>query len=76
VRDEGFGLPHLSTAQLFEPFFTTRPLATGLGLTAAALTVRALKGWMYVEHGTPRGTSVHVLIPRAGAHATPPPART
>jgi signal transduction histidine kinase len=47
---------------VFEPFFTTRS-QTGLGLTSVAMTVRALKGWLYVNGAERDGTSVNVLLP-------------
>jgi len=35
VQDDGAGVPQANRAQLFEPFFTTRPGGTGLGLYVA-----------------------------------------
>ena len=74
VRDEGPGVPDHNQTRLFTPFFTTRPLGTGLGLTSVAVSVRALKGWLYVESARSSGASVHVLLPRwkSAAPAAPP----
>jgi signal transduction histidine kinase len=75
VRDEGTGVPDHIRTQLFEPFFTTKPLGTGIGLTSVAMTVRALKGWLYVESTATVGTNAHVVLPRwSGSRATRPPA--
>ena len=74
VRDEGGGVPDHIQTRLLEPYFTTKPLGTGLGLTSVAMTVRALKGWLYVESTATVGTNVHVVLPRwAGNRPTPPP---
>jgi signal transduction histidine kinase len=60
-----------------EPFFTTRHGAVGLGLASVAATVRALKGWSYVERHQPAGRTVHVLLPLyAGHHDTDAHLRT
>jgi C4-dicarboxylate-specific signal transduction histidine kinase len=63
MRDQGPGFAADVKTRLFEPFFTTKRFGTGLGLTSVVVTVRALKGWLYVENGRPSGTSVHVLLP-------------
>jgi signal transduction histidine kinase len=77
VRDEGRALTDDVNAAVFAPFFTTKTLGTGLGLTSVAVTVRALEGWLYVETLETFGTSVHVLLPLypgAGRPAPPGPA--
>jgi signal transduction histidine kinase len=73
VWDEGTGISHRARAQLFEPFFTTRALGSGLGLTSVAVTVRELSGWLYVESDKWSGTIVHVMLPRFGTRSAPPP---
>jgi signal transduction histidine kinase len=71
VRDEGHGVTHAEPAQLFEPFFSTRPLGTGLGLTSVAIAVRELGGWLYIDGDPGGGAVVHVLLPRYGRRAQP-----
>jgi signal transduction histidine kinase len=63
VRDEGQGIADATRQRIFEPFFSTDVLGIGLGLTSVAVTVRALKGWLYVESVDNSGTAVHVLLP-------------
>jgi two-component system cell cycle sensor histidine kinase/response regulator CckA len=63
VRDDGAGIAKEARPRLFEPFFTTRDLGTGLGLTSVAVTVRALRGWLYVDGPEDAGTTIHVLLP-------------
>jgi signal transduction histidine kinase len=74
VRDQGAGLTEDAKVRLFEPFFTTSHLGTGLGLTSVAVTVRALKGWLFLESAEPAGTSVHVILPLYTEPAGTPPA--
>ena len=63
MRDEGSGMSDAVKSDVFEPFFTTKTTGTGLGLTSVAVTVRALRGWLYIETQEGVGTSVHVLLP-------------
>lgn len=44
VTDDGPGVPENIQAQLFEPFFTTRPQGTGLGLSVAKAVAAAHGG--------------------------------
>lgn len=44
VRDHGPGIPPQIRAQLFQPFFTTKPTGTGLGLVLARDAVTAERG--------------------------------
>jgi signal transduction histidine kinase len=50
-------------AESFEPFLTTKRAGGTLGLASVAATVRALKGWLYVERHGQTGRTVHVLLP-------------
>lgn len=44
VSDDGPGVPEDIRAQLFEPFFTTRPQGTGLGLSVVKAVAAAHNG--------------------------------
>ncbi|MCP5093015.1 MAG: PAS domain-containing sensor histidine kinase, partial [Gammaproteobacteria bacterium] len=44
VSDDGPGIPSDVKAQLFQPFFTTRPQGTGLGLSVAKAVATAHGG--------------------------------
>jgi signal transduction histidine kinase len=63
VGDTGPGIPVLLHARVFEPFYTTRKDATGLGLSVIALTVNRLNGQVQIESKPGRGTRVHVDLP-------------
>jgi signal transduction histidine kinase len=49
VEDDGPGIPDGVRARVFQPFFTTRPQGTGLGLTTAREAARDLGGDLVLE---------------------------
>ena len=82
VGDRGSGLDETQREHLFEPYFTTKPGASGLGLATAHSIVRKHGGWVDVRSRPGRGTTVEVLLPAiaaagesAGAGASPAPSR-
>ncbi len=63
VRDTGVGIDRGDLPKLFEPFFTTRPSGTGLGLSTSQALVRQHGGAISVESELGKGTVVTILIP-------------
>jgi signal transduction histidine kinase len=63
VSDTGVGIPAEDRAKLFEPFFTTRPEGTGLGLSVSYGIVRAHGGRIDVESVPGRGSTFTVTLP-------------
>ncbi len=62
VTDTGHGLFGDARTRAFDPFFSTRDGAPGLGLTSVAMIVRNFQGWLHIE--TDRsGTSIHLHFP-------------
>jgi two-component system sensor histidine kinase HydH len=53
-------------ARVFEPFFTTRPSGTGLGLALVRQSLRSMGGSAELCR-TPRGVCVSLVLPAAGA---------
>jgi two-component system sensor histidine kinase FlrB len=49
VLDNGPGIPAPLLEQIKEPFFTTRPQGTGLGLSVAQVVAKAHKGQFFIE---------------------------
>jgi signal transduction histidine kinase len=62
-RDDGVGIEETDRASIFEAFFTTKSLGTGLGLTNARKVVELHRGAIEVESEVGRGTKVTVLLP-------------
>jgi signal transduction histidine kinase len=63
VRDTGIGIDRADLPNLFEPFFTTRPSGTGLGLSTSQALLRQHGGAISVESELGKGTVVTILIP-------------
>jgi PAS domain S-box-containing protein len=59
IRDEGFGLPE--TANLFVPFFTTKPGGSGIGLVLSRQIAEAHGGSVSLIDG--RGCEARVRLP-------------
>lgn len=69
IADDGPGVPPEARARLFEPFFTTRPGGTGLGLAVSQSIVRSHGGEIVVDGGPGQGAIFRVLIPVSPASA-------
>jgi two-component system sensor histidine kinase PilS (NtrC family) len=68
VRDEGGGIPAEVTDRLFEPFTTTKPGGSGLGLAVVHRAIEAHGGVILVDSDR-RGTRFTVLLPAAPDHS-------
>ena len=62
VTDTGVGIAAQDRAKLFEPFFTTRPEGTGLGLSVSYAIARAHGGHIDVESSPGEGTTFTVVL--------------
>jgi signal transduction histidine kinase len=71
VIDNGVGMSPSVRARAFEPFFTTREGATGLGLSMVAERVRKAGGEIVLESEQGLGTTVRLFIPLAPALEAP-----
>jgi PAS domain S-box-containing protein len=66
VRDTGAGIGAEHVPHLFEPFYTTRPKGTGLGLFVAHGIVQRHGGSIEVESTPGQGTVFRLTLPAAG----------
>jgi signal transduction histidine kinase len=66
VRDDGRGVPEDVRSRIFEPFVTSKPGGTGLGLCIAAGIMARHGGRLTVEASSDKGTTVAVWIPADG----------
>ena len=65
IHNTGSYIPPDVRAQLFVPFFTTRPSGTGLGLPIARQVVVAAGGRIDVESDPVEGTTFTIELPRS-----------
>jgi signal transduction histidine kinase/CheY-like chemotaxis protein len=80
VSDTGVGIPKEIQAQIFEPFFSTKPAAkgTGLGLSICSNIVKGHGGFINVSSKQGEGASFMVYLPAqrtsaADGDPVPPP---
>lgn len=66
VRDTGPGIPPDEHDRVFEPFYTTRPGGSGLGLSIVRRLVTDLEGELELESEPGRGTRFVVTLPAGG----------
>jgi signal transduction histidine kinase len=65
VVDHGPGISEEAKAQLFEPFYTTKPQGTGLGLAIARAIVEAHRGEIRVRSSEGGGARIEVDLEAA-----------
>jgi signal transduction histidine kinase/Tfp pilus assembly protein PilF len=66
VEDSGPPVAAEVLAEMFKPFFTTRPDGLGMGLAISKRLVEAHHGELWARHGSERGLVVGFRLPRAG----------
>jgi CheY-like chemotaxis protein len=57
------GIPRENLAKIFDPYFTTKPQGTGLGLATCYSIIKKHAGHVEVESATGRGTTFHIWLP-------------
>jgi PAS domain S-box-containing protein len=65
VADTGPGIDPQQTAQLFAPFFTTKPDGIGMGLSISRSIIEAHGGRLWAIANQPRGAVFHFALPAA-----------
>jgi signal transduction histidine kinase len=69
IRDQGEGIPTEVQAQLFTPFFTTKPKGAGLGLSISQRIVEGHRGSIRILSERGEGTTVRITLPLAAGKA-------
>ena len=65
IRDEGVGIPEASLKRIFDPYFTTKPKGSGLGLATTYSIVKNHNGLITVESEVHMGSTFTVYLPAA-----------
>lgn len=63
IRDDGKGFSREVLERAFEPFFTTRPDGSGLGLTITKQIIEAHHGTIQIRNRSPRGAEIEINLP-------------
>lgn len=63
VQDQGSGIPEAELSRIFEPFFSTKPHGTGLGMAICHRLVTLHGGEIFVDSQAGQGTSIRVELP-------------
>jgi signal transduction histidine kinase len=63
VQDDGCGIAPENLDKIFEPFFSTKPKGTGLGLAVSYGIVKAHGGELSVESEPGKGTRFTISLP-------------
>jgi signal transduction histidine kinase len=63
ISDTGIGLPAGSAEQIFEPFHTTKPQGTGMGLTITRSIVDSYGGRVWATANKDMGATFHFVLP-------------
>jgi len=67
ITDQGVGIPQENLAKIFDPYFTTKRMAsrrgTGFGLAICYSIMRKHEGTITVESENGKGTTFHIYLP-------------
>ena len=67
VRDSGPGVEPAALTRIFDPFYTTRPGGTGLGLAVVHRAVAAHDGAVFVDRAPSGGAEFTIVLPGRAA---------
>lgn len=63
VQDSGTGFNEENAAQLFNPFFTTKPQGLGMGLSISRTTIEAYGGRLWATTNDVGGATFQFTLP-------------
>jgi signal transduction histidine kinase len=63
ITDTGSGIPERNLCKIFDPYFTTKPHGSGLGLATSHSIVKTHGGYLSVDSTVGHGTTVHINLP-------------
>ncbi|MBI5576298.1 MAG: PAS domain S-box protein [Deltaproteobacteria bacterium] len=71
ISDHGIGIPPENLDKIFDPYFTTKPKGSGLGLTTVYSIINRHGGNIVVESEPGKGTTFRFYLPASGKQAAP-----
>src|SRR5262249_27011255 len=72
VRDSGPGIDPAHFDRVFDPFYTTKPGGTGMGLSICRSIIHAHGGKLWAEANEPRGAVFQFTLPGTDGELTSP----
>ncbi len=63
VSDTGCGIDKDTLSHIFDPFFSTKPSRSGLGLATSFSILKRHRGHIFAESDKDKGTHIHILLP-------------
>ena len=63
VRDDGCGIPEAVRERIFDPFFSTKPTGTGLGMAIARRIIEDHHGRIEVDSTEGEGSAITLILP-------------
>jgi len=63
ISDNGGGFPEQVRARVFEPYVTTKPKGTGLGLPIVKKIIEEHRGTIQIENMRPYGARISIILP-------------
>ena len=76
ITDRGEGVPEDLTTKIFDPYFTTKPAASGLGLAISYSIVKKHGGLLHLESSSPDGSTFAFYLPATEGKVAPAGAKT
>lgn len=68
ISDNGSGFPHELMQRVFEPYVTTKPKGTGLGLVIVKKIIEEHGGSVEISNIVPHGAQVRLIFPAKAVH--------
>ena len=63
IADEGVGIDEDTLGRIFEPYFSTKPAGTGLGLATSQSIIKNHGGYIAVQSQPGEGTTIQICLP-------------
>jgi PAS domain S-box-containing protein len=73
IQDQGVGIPAEHLANIFDPYFTTKQMGSGLGLATAHAIVQSHQGYIAVKSALGVGTTFDIYLPAVARRIIAPP---
>jgi len=72
VSDKGGGIDERLATKIFDPYFTTKSSASGLGLSISYSIIKKHGGVLHLEHSSPEGSTFAFYLPVSNSRLAAP----